>query len=130
MAGIILGFILLAIVEIGSLFITAKYISTINTISLIMFTLLVGVILGRSYHGGYLDKVKWHLRSREPAPEEVIDGAVMVMGSKLLMTPGVITDVIGLFMTIPKIRAIARAITRNFINKRMAEGKNYFFFKD
>lgn len=130
MPGVILGFMLLAIVETGSLFITAQYISTINTISLIMFTLLLGVILGRSYHEGYLDKIKWHLRSREPAPEEVIDGACMVMGSKLLMTPGVVTDVIGLFMTIPKLRAIARGMTRNFLNKRMAEGKPYFFFKD
>ncbi len=130
MAGTILGFIILAIVEITSLFYTAQYISTINTISLIMFTMLVGVILGRSYHEDWIEKMQWHLRSREQAPEEVLDGAVMVLGSKLLMTPGVVTDIIGLIMTTPKIRGIARSVARNVLTKRIDEGRTYFFFKD
>lgn len=130
MAGTILGFIILAIVEITSLFYTAQYISTINTISLIMFTMLVGVILGRSYHEDWIEKMQWHLRSREQAPEEVLDGAVMVLGSKLLMTPGVVTDIVGLIMTTPKIRGIARRVARNVLTKRIDEGRTYFFFKD
>ncbi len=130
MPGLILGFILLGGVEIASLVITAQYISTINTVSLIMFTLLVGVILGRSYDEEWWQKIQWHLRSREAAPEEVLDGAVMILGSKLLMTPGVVTDVIGLIMTFPKTRFIARNMARNLLKKRIAEGKNYFFFKD
>ncbi len=130
MAGIILGFIILACVEIASLFYLANYISTVNTVSVIMFTLLVGVILGRSYHEDYFEKMQWHLRSKESPPEEVIDGTVMVLGSKLLMTPGVVTDILGLIMTTPKIRGIARGMARNYLMKRIAAGKNYFFFKD
>ncbi len=130
MAGTILGFIILACVEIGSLFITAKYISATNTISIVMFTMLVGIILGRSYHEDWLEKMQWHLRSREQAPEEVIDGAVVVIGSKFLITPGIVTDVIGLIMTTPKVRSIARKMARNFLKKRIDEGKTYFFFKN
>ena len=128
MAGIILIFLGLAGVEIISLYYTADAISIINTISLIMFTLLVGVILGRSYEEDYWNKIQWHLRSREPASDEVLNGAVMVLGSKLLMTPGSVTDLIGLIIIFPKTRFIAKNIARKLLANRIREGKNYFFF--
>ena len=130
MAGLILGFAALAGVEIASLYITAQYISTINTISLIMLTFLIGVVLGRSYQEEWWDKIQWHLRSREPASEEVINGAVMVMSSKLLITPGILTDLAGLLIAFPKTRFLARNIARKLLQRRIQEGKSYFFFQD
>ena len=130
MAGIILGFMALAGVEMFSLYITAQYLSIINTISLIMLTFLIGIVLGRSYEEEWWGKLQWHLRSREPASDEVLNGAVMVMGSKLLMTPGTLTDLIGLIIVFPKTRFIAKSIARKLLKNRISEGKSYFFFQD
>lgn len=130
MAGIVLGFMVMGGLEIYSLYLTAQYLSIINTISLIMLTFLIGIVLGRSYEEEWWNKIQWHLRSREPASDEVLNGAVMVLGSKLLMTPGTITDILGLIIAFPKTRFIAKNIARNLLKSRIGAGKNYFFFQD
>lgn len=127
---VILGFTVLAGVEIFSLLLTAQWISSINTISLIMFTFLVGIVLGRSYGEEWIDKLQWHLRSHEVAPDDVLNGAVMVLGSKLLLTPGTVTDLVGLIIIFPKTRFIAKKVARALLKKRIREGKPFFFFQD
>lgn len=119
-----------SVVEIASLTWMAKEISTVNTISWIMFTLLVGVVIGRGYGEEWFDKMHWHLKSREMPPEEVINGAVMRFGSYLLLTPGVVTDLIGFIIIIPKTRFIARNLAIRFFKSKVKKGEKWFFFKE
>jgi len=130
MVASILGFTVLGVSEVYSLHITAQWISFVNTISLVMFTFLLGGILGRSYGDEWLEKIQWHLRSRTVAPDDVLNGAVMVIGSMLLITPGTITDVLGLIVTFPKTRFLAIDLVRGLMRWKIARGENYFFFKD
>ena len=47
--------------EIYFLKVVSEYISIINTLSLIMFTFLVGNIIGRSWGKEFFEKMQWHL---------------------------------------------------------------------
>lgn len=117
-------------VEILSLTWLGTQISVLNTISLIMFTLLLGVINGRSYGEEWYDKMQWHLRSGTLPSDEVVNGAVMNVGSKLLLTPGLVTDVLGFLIILPQTRFIAKNIALSLFKKKLSRREQWFFFQN
>ena len=117
-------------VEIFSLTWIASEISILNTFSLVMFTLLLGVINGRSYGEGWYEKMQWHLKSGTMPSDDVVNGTVMNVGSKLLLTPGVVTDVMGLLIVLPQTRFIAKNIVVNLFRKKLNRREQWFFFKN
>ena len=54
------------------------------------------------------------LAQRRFPGREVADGAMIVIGGTLLLTPGFVTDVAGLLPLIPPSRAIVRRLLRRF----------------
>ena len=117
-------------IELYLLKVVGGYISILNTISWCMFTFLVGMVLGRSWGNEYIEKMQWHLRSHTVPGDDVLNGAVMVVSSVLLITPGVITDFLGLLIAIPMTRGIFRGIAQNMVKKKISQSELYFFFKD
>jgi UPF0716 protein FxsA len=127
----IVPYILLAVttvVEIFSLTWLGTQISVLNTISLTMLTLLLGVINGRSYGEEWYEKMQWHLKSGTLPSDEVVNGAVMNVGSKLLLMPGLVTDVLGFFIILPPTRFIAKKIALSLFKKKLSRQEQWFFF--
>ena len=91
-------------VELYGLKWVSESISIINTISLVMFYFLVGIVVSRSYGNEWFERSQRSLKSGESPADEVRNGAVMSLCSMLLITPGVITDTIGLLIMIPATR--------------------------
>ena len=108
----------------------SESISIINTISLVMFSFLVGIVVSRSYGNECFERIQRSLKSRESPADEVLNGAVMSLCSMLLITPGVITDTIGLLIMIPATRGIFKNIALSLTRKRIQAGQQYFFSKD
>ena len=103
---VVLFFAVGTFVEIYFLKIVSGYISILNTLSLIMFTFLIGNIIGRSWGKEFFEKMQWHLRSRSIPGDEVLNGSVMALSGMMLITPGVITDLIGVLILFPMTRWI------------------------
>lgn len=118
------------VVEIISLTWLGTQISVLNTISFTMFTLLLGVINGRSFGEGWYEKIQWHLKSGTLPSDDVVNGTVMNVGSKLLLTPGLVTDVLGFLIIIPQTRFIAKNIAVKFFKTKLSRREQWFFFKD
>lgn len=55
-------------------------------------------------------------QSRIPA-EEVVDGALVLVGGTLLLTPGFITDVVGLLLVLPPTRALGNRLVRGRVRR-------------
>ena len=108
----------------------SESISIMNTISWVMFSFLVGIIVSRSYGDECLERIQRSLKSREAPVDDVLNGAVMSLCSMLLITPGLITDTIGLLIMIPATRGLLKGMALNFTQKRIQAGQQYFFFKD
>ena len=85
-------------IELYGLKYVSDGISILNTVSLIMFTFLVGIVVSRSYGKEVFEKMQRQLKSREAPGDEALNGAVMGVASMLLITPGVVTDLVGLFI--------------------------------
>ena len=127
---VILFFAVGTLCEVYLLTVVSGYISIINTLSLIMFTFLVGNIIGRSWGKEYFEKMQWHLRSRSVPGDEVLNGSVMALSGMFLVTPGVITDSIGVLILLPITRGIFKGFAENLAKRKISNGELYYFFKD
>lgn len=117
-------------IELYGLKIFSAYASIMNTLSLIMLTFLVGIVVGRSWGGEYFEKMQWHLKSRTVPGEDILNGAVMSIASMLLITPGLVTDVLGLLILFPLTRGFFISLAADYVRKRISSGKVFYFFKD
>ena len=117
-------------IELYGLKWASESISIINTISWVMFSFLVGIIVSRSYGDECLERIQRSLKSCESPVDDVLNGAVMSLCSMLLITPGLITDAIGLLIMIPATRGLFKGMALNLTQKRIQAGQQYFFFKN
>jgi UPF0716 protein FxsA len=53
---------------------------------------------------------------------EVIDGVLVVFGGAFLITPGFITDVVGILLLLPPSRAVVRRLLVSRLGRRLAVG--------
>ena len=117
-------------IELYGLKFVSDAISILNTVSLVMLTFLIGIVISQSYGKEVFEKMQRHLKSREAPGDEALNGAVMGVAGMLLITPGAVTDIIGLLIMIPITRGIFKQIASNLSKKRIESGQPYFFFKD
>ena len=117
-------------IELYGLKFVSDSISVLNTVSLVMLTFLIGIIVSQTYGKEVFEKMQRHLKLREAPGDEALNGAVMGVAGMLLITPGAVTDIIGLLIMIPITRGIFKQIALNLSKKRIESGQPYFFFKD
>ena len=60
------------------------------------------------------------LRNGSMPARELTDGALILVGGTLLMTPGFVSDAAGLFCVLPVTRPLARRALTRFLAKRLA----------
>jgi UPF0716 protein FxsA len=125
---VILFFVIGSLLEMASLIWISTIIGSLNTISVIMFSFLIGVVVSRAYGRDWFDKIQWHLKSGTLPEEEVVDGSVMAFASILLRTPGLITDTLGFIIIIPFLRSPFKEMTVGMMKKKIAKGEPWFFF--
>ena len=117
-------------VELYGLKFVSDSISILNTVSLVMLTFLIGIVISQSYGKEVFEKMQRHLKSREAPGDETLNGAVMGVAGMFLITPGAVTDIIGILIMIPLTRGMFKQIALNVTKNRIQAGQPYFFFKD
>ncbi len=103
---------LFVIVEVGSL------IGVWPTIALLLADALLGALLLRHQGRGAWRRFNAAIAERRFPGREVADGAMIVIGGTLLLTPGFITDVFGIVFLVPPTRAIVRRLGRGYFTRR------------
>src|SRR4029453_12832872 len=103
-------FIVLPIAEIYVIIKVGEAIGVLPTIALLILDSFLGAALLRSQGRGAWARFNDALaRGRIPA-REVFDGAMVILGGAFLITPGFITDAIGLLLLIPPTRRLFRGL--------------------
>jgi UPF0716 protein FxsA len=111
-------FIVVPIVELWLIIEIGGLIGVLPTIALLLADALLGSLLLRHQGRGAWRRFNAALAERRFPGREVADGALIVAGGTLLLTPGFITDVFGLLLLVPPTRAIARRLLRRFAASR------------
>ncbi len=105
---LVLLFIVLPITELYVIIQVGGAIGILPTLALLIVGSLVGAALTRSQSRTAWERFNRALAEGRVPGREVFDGAMIIVGGALLLTPGFITDALGLALLLPPTRALLR----------------------
>ena len=114
-----LAFLIVPVVEIFLITRVASQIAWGPTIVLVIGVSMVGAWLVRREGLSVISRIREGFGQLKVPTNELADGAMIFFASALLLTPGFLTDFIGLALLIPPIRAIVRGPVVSFFSKRL-----------
>jgi len=114
-------FIVVPIAELALLIQIGGLIGVWWTIALLVADAVLGSLLARSQGRLAWRRFNEALRSGRPPAREVMDGALVLFGGALLLTPGFLSDILGLVLLLPPTRAVVGAVlVRRFAGRMVA----------
>jgi UPF0716 protein FxsA len=111
---LILLFIVVPIAELYVIIKVGELIGVLPTLILLLADALLGSWLLKHQGRGAWRRFNEALAARRFPGREVVDGALIIVGGTLLLTPGFITDIFGAILLIPPTRAIVRRLLKRF----------------
>ena len=114
------AFIVVPIAELYVLIQVGQTIGVLPTIALLIVDSLLGAWLLRREGARGWRRFRSAVNEGRPPGREGIDGVVGLLGALLLLTPGFISDAVGLLLLAPPIRAAARAGVRRAAEARIS----------
>ncbi len=111
-------FIVVPIVELYVIIQIGSLIGVWPTIALLLADALLGSLLLRHQGRDAWRRFNLALAEHRFPGREVADGLLIAIGGTLLLTPGFVTDVLGLVFLVPPTRAIVRRLLRGYVGRR------------
>jgi UPF0716 protein FxsA len=78
------------------------------TLGLVIGTALLGTILLRQQGFAVWNRIVTDLQAGRPPVDHVADGFLILLAGAFLVSPGIITDTLGVLLLIPPVRALVR----------------------
>ena len=116
---LLLLFIALPVAEIALLVKIGQAIDFGPTVALVIATGVVGAALAKHQGLRTLARIQENLARGAMPGREMVDGVLILLAGAVLITPGVITDAMGLLLLIPPTRALVRKAAVAYFSKRM-----------
>jgi UPF0716 protein FxsA len=119
---LVLLFIVVPIAELYVIIQVGQAIGVLPTVAILLADSLLGSWLLRQQGRAAWRRFNAALQGGRAPARETIDGALVLMGGALLLTPGFLSDILGLALLLPPTRAvIVRVLARRFV-PRMIRG--------
>lgn len=115
MALIVVLFIVVPIAEIYLIIQVGGLIGVWPTLGLILAGALIGSWLLRHEGRSAWRRFNEAIGQRRFPGKEVADGALIIVGGTLLLTPGFLTDLAGIALLVPPTRALVRRVLRRYM---------------
>ena len=93
-----------------------------ETIGLLVAVSVAGAWLVRRSGLGVLRQIQERLARGEIPGKELVDGLLILVGGVLMLTPGFLTDAVGLLLLVPPTRLALRALLIRRYGKRLRVG--------
>jgi UPF0716 protein FxsA len=107
---LILLLIVVPLVELFLIIQMGQLVGLWPTLALLVLDSILGAVLLRHQGTRAWTRFRLALDTRRVPATETADGALVVLGGALLLTPGFFTDALGFLMLIPPTRAVIRRI--------------------
>ncbi len=125
MNAVILFIICIPLIEVYLMIKVGGMIGAFNTIFLIFFTAITGIYFARLAGLGEIRSGFNQLIKKKIPIYEIISGAALAFAALLLITPGFLTDLIGLLLIIPVTRKyFILSMTYKYKNKKANNNEN------
>jgi len=107
---LLLLFLVVPLAEILVIVEVAQRTGIIETIALLLIVSILGAWLVKSEGMGVIRKIQFQLIQGQIPNKELLDGGLILIAGVLMLTPGFITDVVGLLLLFPLTRPIIRRL--------------------
>lgn len=115
LARLALLFITIPIAELALLVWLGSLIGFWPTMGLVILTGLAGAALARASGLKVVQQIRAEIAAGRMPVDSMIDGLLVLVGGIVLLTPGVLSDLLGIALLVPA----TRAMMRRFVQKKM-----------
>ncbi len=119
-------FVIVPVTELYILIEVGKKIGSLTTIGIIILTGIIGAYLVKGQGFMILKKIQNDLNEGIMPGDSLIQGAIVLAGGILLLTPGFVTDIIGFIFLIPVSRNIVKKYLLKWLKGKIKEGNFYY----
>lgn len=112
-------FLLVPIVELYLLLAIGQRVGFWPTLGLIVVTAVLGSYLAKREGFGVWQRAQAKLAQGTLPSDEVLDGLIVLVSAALLLTPGVLTDLVGVLGLLPHTRALVRKALHQRLQHRL-----------
>ena len=119
---------LFIVVPLAELYVILKVGDAIGapwTIALLAADSVLGSLLLRAQGRAVWRRFNETMASGRVPHREVIDGVLVIFGGAFLVTPGFLTDIVGLILLIPPTRAVVRRLLARRLGRRIDTREPY-----
>jgi UPF0716 protein FxsA len=107
--------LLVPLVDALFLVVVATQIGAPLTVLIVVLTALLGMLLVRAEGRHTLRKIQAKLAEGELPTNELLDGGLLLVAGALTLTPGLVTDLLGILLVVPFTRIPIRAVVRDYV---------------
>ena len=119
--GLFFLFTLVPLVELYLLIWLGTYIGAVDTIAIVIGTGIAGGLLARNQGLAVFDRVRTELNQGRLPAESLFDGLLILLAGAMLITPGLLTDGLGLLLLIPWSRQAFKSWLKKKIQEKISE---------
>ena len=123
LARLALLFVLIPILELALLIQIGQWVGLPWTLGLVVLTGVMGATLARAEGLRTLSAFQREMAQGRLPGQPIMDGLSVLVGGAFLLTPGLLTDVVGFALLIPISRRWLQARTRRWLKKRVEAGQ-------
>lgn len=117
---LVLVFIAVPLFELYIIVETAGSIGTLQTVALLVLVSVVGAWMVKAQGLAVLWRVRSKLAEGQMPGKELVDGALVLFAGALMLTPGFVTDGVGLLLLFPPTRMAIRPLVIRRFRRRVA----------
>lgn len=123
---LLLLFSLIPVIEFFLLIELGKVVGTWPTIFLVLGTGAIGAFLAKTQGFLLINRIRRVLQQGRMPGREMVSGLCVLVGGVLLITPGLLTDVVGVLLLLPPVHYLVM----KFIRQRLTAGlrRSGFYF--
>lgn len=120
---LIFAFIIVPLVDLFILLQLASIIGALETFAIVVVTGIVGGYLAKTQGFQTIRRLQYRINQGESPSQEMADGALILVGAALLVTPGLLTDTAGFILLLPYTRPYVRRILTSYFKKKAEKGR-------
>jgi len=121
LVALILLFLVLPFVELAVILTVGSQIGVLPTIALLVVVGVVGAWLSKREGVSVLRRLNAALNEGKLPTNELIDGGLILFAGALMVTPGFVTDIVGVLLLLPPTRAVVRAVLVKRFKQRIEQ---------
>ncbi|RLB68962.1 MAG: membrane protein FxsA [Deltaproteobacteria bacterium] len=119
-------FTLVPIIELYVLLEAGRQIGVGATIGMIFLTGIAGAYLARSQGFNLINRIQADLNQGRVPADQIMDGAIILSGGLLLLTPGFCTDLFGFCLLTPITRQYIKIWLTKWLDRKIQRGEIHF----